>query len=234
MCMRVCSWTMYPGHHSIASLWAFQSCLNCFFLHLHGGAQDFVEILMVLWPRFEACACRCVSVWDVSVLLLPVGGTWWCGGWVLSGSVELARISDSLCETASHLLKEIMKSQKATLPINVHVSALLNSTAFAVCDYLPPLPPSFIHLWREKKSPLGFSSVKSCFLWIIKRLRSQTHTNLKKKKWGIIPGNHVMDYLLHWQDGWGENNYGFSISLCQLAVVLQPLCFAARVVKTPL
>lgn len=63
---------------------------------------------------------------------------------MLSGSVELARISDSLCETASHL-KEITNSQKATLPINVHVSALLNSTAFAVCDYLPP-PPSFIHL----------------------------------------------------------------------------------------
>lgn len=62
---------------------------------------------------------------------------------MLSGSVELARISDSPCETASHLLKEIMKSQKATLPINVHVSALFNSSAFAVFDYLPP---SFIHL----------------------------------------------------------------------------------------
>lgn len=54
----------------------------------------------------------------------------------------LARISDSLCETVSHLLKEIMKSQKATLPINVHVAAVLNSTVFAVYDYLPP----FIHL----------------------------------------------------------------------------------------
>lgn len=63
MCVCVCSWSPSQGHHSIASLWAFQSCLNCFFfLHLHGGAQDFVEILMVLWPRFEACACRCVSV----------------------------------------------------------------------------------------------------------------------------------------------------------------------------
>lgn len=31
-----------------------------------------------------------------------------------------------------------------------------------------------------------------------------------------------------------KNNYGFFISLCQLAVVLQPLCFSASVVKTPL
>lgn len=61
---------------------------------------------------------------------------------MLSGSVVLARISDSLCETVSHLLKEIMKSQKATLPINVHVAAVLNSSVFAMYDYLLP----FIHL----------------------------------------------------------------------------------------
>lgn len=107
-----------------------------FSLHLYGSAQDFVEILMVFWPRFEAYASVCVCV-CARVLLLPVEGSWWCGGWLLSGSVVLARISGSLCEAVSHLLKEIMKSQKATLPINVHIAAILNSSVFVVCDYLP-------------------------------------------------------------------------------------------------
>lgn len=103
----------------------------------------------------------------------------------------LARISDSPCETVSHLVKEIMKSQKAVLPINVHTAAVLNSSVFAVYDYLP-----LIYTFMRKKSPLGFSSVKRCFCFIIKRLRSQTDRNHKKKS-RFITGNHVMGYLVH-------------------------------------
>lgn len=127
--------------------------------------------------------CLCAFVWDVSVLLLPVGGTRWCGGWMLSGSVELARISDSLCETASHLLKEIMKSQTATLPINVHVSALLNSSAFAACDYLPP---SFIHLWRgEKNVPLRIFVCEK-LLSVNNQKTGKLNRQESQKKSGII------------------------------------------------
>lgn len=103
---------------------------------------------------------------------------------------------------------------------------------FLLCMIIYPL---FIHLW-EKNVPLGFSSVKRCFHCIIKRLWSQTDKNLKKKK-------RVRSH--HWQSRHGifwctdridrrKIIIAWFISLCQLAVVHQPLCFVASVVKTPL
>lgn len=44
-----------------------------FSLHLHGTSQDFVEILMHLWPRFDVHTCMCV--WCVSVLPLSAEET---------------------------------------------------------------------------------------------------------------------------------------------------------------
>lgn len=43
-----------------------------------------------------------------------------------------------------------MKSQTATLPINVLVAAVLNPSVFAVYDYLPP----HLYIYAGKKVPL--------------------------------------------------------------------------------
>lgn len=154
----------------------FPHPFELFSLHLYGRAQDFVEILMDLWPRF--CACVCVCVWCMSVLPLPAEETHWWGGGELSRNVVLSRISVTWISCLRETVFTPKGNNEARERNPADERACGCTFKFQHCAVYNNLPLIYSFM---KDSPVGFwVCCKSCFVWRSKGLKSQTD---RSRKW---------------------------------------------------
>lgn len=145
---RLCA----SGHHIRYStaLWAFH--IRLFSVHLRGSAQDFVEILMDLWPRFGVGVNMCVWMCLMYVsLTTPSRRNILMGGGELSRNVVLSRISftwiSCLYETVFTPNRKKWNQRK--------------KPCWWTCMYII-IFHSFMHLW--KNHPWGFGSTAKAAL----------------------------------------------------------------------
>ncbi len=159
------------GHHERYSttLWAFHTHL--FSLHLHGRVQDFVAILMDLWPRFGVYVCVfvCECVWCVCQSYQCQLKKHIDGG---RGAEQKCSASKNICHmnflTAwdySFLGKKW--SEKEALLMNVHVYNNL----------------SLIYAFMK-----GLLQKLLC----LKKQRAEKSDRQKQENGGLITDNHVM------------------------------------------
>lgn len=153
-----------------------------FSVHLHDTAQDFVEILMHLWPRFDVHTCICV--WCVSVLPLSAEETHLplMKEGEQSRTVVLARIHVILS-----CLHEGVFTPKGNNEVRKWNPADECGCTFKFSIVHNNLP--LIYAFMNHPGGFGFIA-KSCFVWRSKTLKNQTERS--KKNGGLITDNHVI------------------------------------------
>lgn len=168
---------------------------------------------MVLWPRFEACICRCVRICVRYVSLSPASRRYA----VMWGSAEQkCRASNNLwrwgCFTPLKRNNEVTESKAADKCARCGTSEF---QCFCCVWLFTPLIYTFM---RKRKVPFRISVREKLLSLNNQKAEKSNRQKPLKKKSGIITGNHVMDYLVHWHDGWGVGgNYGlfyFTLPAC--------------------
>lgn len=193
-----------------------------FSLHLRGRAQDFVEILMALWPRFGLCVCVrararvCLPVHTHLIYVSLTTASWsytlteWRAGQKWSASKNFCHMNFLPARHSIHSIKE--KKKKKMKPEKVaDERACCCTFRFHCCAVYDNLPLIYTFM---KESPLGFwVCCKSCLLWISKGLKSQTDrsrkiegSSLTVTLWFSVFTDRVKYWII-----------AFFISICQLA-----------------